>query len=74
MSCSGFDSFSQLDFNKGSVNNTFYELDLNPKERILLDNTLNLDGIIVTTNIKLYGLRGFIFDQNPFEKLASPII
>ena len=70
MSCSGFDSFSKLDFNKGLVNNTFYELELNPVDKLMLDTTLNLDGIIVTNNIKLYGLKGFVFDKNPFKALG----
>ena len=66
ITCSGFDSFSQLDFNKGSINNTFYELDLNPKTKLFLDNTLNLEGIVVTNHVKLYQIKGFVFAENPF--------
>ena len=71
MSCSGFDKFSQLDFNKGSTNNIFYELELNPNAKIMLDDTLNLDGIVVTNNVKLYQIKGFVFAENPFKKMGS---
>ena len=72
MSCNNFDTFDQLDFKKsGATNKNFYELELNPKSPLMLDTTLNLDGISVTNSVKLRNIKGFIYSENPFKRVGA---
>ena len=73
MECRGFDSFDQLNFNPGNTNQpiSLYELELEPNNKIMLDNSLDLKNLVITNEVKLRKISGFSYEQNPFSKLKQ---
>ena len=73
MECTGFDSFDQLNFNPTNTNEpiTLFELELEPKNKIMLDNSLDLKNLVITDDVKLRNIFGFSYEQNPFRRLKQ---
>jgi hypothetical protein len=72
--CNNFDSFDQLDFSllkNGSTSRRISELELSPNNPLILDSTLNLDGIELYNDVKLRNLKGFEFKSNPFSLFSN---
>ncbi|RNA13913.1 hypothetical protein BpHYR1_016099 [Brachionus plicatilis] len=69
--CNNFTSFSQLDFTLlGEIRNISI-ITLYPKQAVILNNSLNLEGIRLIDNIVLNNIAGIDLKQNPFEKWTA---
>lgn len=69
--CGNFTSFSQLDFTLFSEIRNITYITFYPKQPLILNNSLNLNGLRLLDNVVFNNIEGIDLRDNPFERWTS---